>query len=58
MKKMELRPYQSEAIEATINQANSSADPILIDASVSAGKSFMIIKIMEYYNNLNKIAYV
>lgn len=54
MKKMELRPYQSEAIEKTINQANSSADPILIDASVSAGKSFMIIKIMEYYNNLSK----
>ena len=45
-----LRPYQQEAVDATMKQLNKSPDPGFIDASVSAGQTLLcscLFEIME-----------
>lgn len=51
---IQLREYQKEAVDSTIDQLMKSPDPCLIDASVSSGKTFMIAAIMEHFIKLNK----
>ncbi len=38
---LQLREYQQKAVNDTIAQLNKSAEPVLINASVSAGKTFL-----------------
>lgn len=44
---LELRPYQQKAVNDTMLQLKKSADPCLIDASVSAGKTFICAGLMQ-----------
>lgn len=45
---MKLRPYQSEIINAAVHQFKTSADPVIIDACVGAGKTLMISHITRH----------
>lgn len=45
---LQLRPYQKEAVDNTIAQLKKSPEPCLIDASVSAGKTFMVAGLMSW----------
>lgn len=45
---LQLRPYQQDAVDNTIAQLKKSPEPCLIDASVSAGKTFMVAGLMGW----------
>lgn len=45
---LKLRPYQQEAMDNTIAQLKKSPDPVLINASVSSGKTFMVAGLMYW----------
>lgn len=45
---LQLREYQREAVYNTIASLKKSADPVLIDASVSAGKTYMVAGLMQW----------
>ena len=42
----ELRDYQKEAVQIVLNRLKSSTEPVLIDASVGAGKSLIAASIL------------
>lgn len=46
--KKTLRPYQKEAVEECIAAVKKSRDPILLMASVGAGKSLMMAEILKH----------
>jgi len=51
---LQLRPYQQDAVDNTIAQLKKSPDPCLIDASVSAGKTFMVAGLMSWIEGNNR----
>lgn len=53
---LSLRGYQQQAVDNTIASLKSSADPCLIDASVSAGKTYMVAGIMDWISKNNRNA--
>lgn len=46
-KRKSLRPYQAKAIENTMMELRKSSDPVLIEASVGAGKSLLCATLAE-----------
>lgn len=50
---MQLRPYQSAAVNAALNWLRRTVDPCMIDAAPAAGKSYMIAAIA---NTLHKMS--
>lgn len=51
---LQLRQYQQDAVDNTIAQLKKSPEPCLIDASVSAGKTFMVAGLMSWIEGNNR----
>lgn len=51
---LQLRQYQQDAVDNTIAQLKKSPEPCLIDASVSAGKTFMVAGLMSWVEGNNR----
>lgn len=50
---IQLRPYQSRAVDAAKEQLRRSSDPIIIDAAPAAGKSFMIAMLADWLGEIS-----
>lgn len=50
---MKLRPYQQEAVDASIAHMKASTAPFLIDAATGAGKSLMIAALADHIHKLS-----
>lgn len=48
-----LRPYQSDAVEATKGWLKSSVDPCVIDAATGAGKSHIIAELAHWLHDIS-----
>lgn len=44
---LSLRPYQLEVVNDTISQLRKTSEPVIVVASVSSGKTFMVSGLME-----------
>ena len=49
---MTLRPYQQQALDASINWMRSSIDPFLVEAATGAGKSHIIAAVAEHIHGM------
>ena len=51
MKKLELRPYQLEAVKSAINYIKKCFDPCLLELATGAGKSLIVSEVAIWVNN-------
>jgi len=51
-----LRPYQKECLDELIRLSKETVDPMLVNASMGAGKSLIIAEFLKYIESLGKRA--